>query len=177
MFVDTVKEAVNANAGAWSFIEGSPLFQTKQEQAFQYFSKLWESKVLVSVQTPFEFFNNMAIESVVAIQREDSQHISDFSITLKQIKKAKVKIVAYNSYLDPVSRQQELNQEINQELQGRAAQQASPLKQIGRMVGQQTSIADSVGSSLPPELKIDASDLASDKMWEYNKDSVGIPLP
>lgn len=176
MFVDTVKESVNSMAGAWSLIENSPLFQTKQEQAFQYFSKLWENKILVSVQTPFEFFNNMAIESVVAFQREDSQHISDFSITLKQITKAQVKVVAYNPAKDPVARSQSLNEEINQELQGRAAQQAAPVKQIGRMTGQQT-LADQVTSQLPPELKIDASDLASDKMWEYNKDSVGIPLP
>lgn len=153
MFVDTVKEAVNANAGAWSFIEGSPLFQTKQEQAFQYFSKLWENKVLVSVQTPFEFFNNMAIESVVALQREDSQHISDFSITLKQIKKAQVKIVAYNPAKDPVIRTKELNQEINKDMQGRAKLQAPPIKQIGRMKGQE---------------------LSEDDIYKFNKESIGI---
>lgn len=177
MFVDTVKEAVNANAGAWYFIEGSPLFQTKQEQAFQYFSKLWESKVLVSVQTPFEFFNNMAIESVVALQREDSQHISDFSITLKQIKKAQVKIVAYNPSSDPVAVNRNLDNTVKKTLQGRADQQASPVKQIGRMTGQKTSLADDVGAYLPPELAIDAEQLANDKQYDYDANSKGIELP
>ena len=159
MFVDTVKESVNKTVGAWSFIEGSPLFQTKQEQAFQYFSKLWEAKVLVSVQTPFEFFNNMAIESVVALQREESQHISDFSITLKQIKKAQVKVVAYNPAKDPVVRQQELNEEINKEksqkLQGRAKMQAPPLKQTGRMKGRE---------------------LTDEEQQLFNKEAIGIVL-
>ena len=159
MFVDTVKESVNKTVGAWSFIEGSPLFQTKQEQAFQYFSKLWEAKVLVSVQTPFEFFNNMAIESIVALQREESQHISDFSITLKQITKAQVKVVAYNPAKDPVVRQQELNEEINKEtsqkLQGRAKMQAPPLKQTGRMKGKQ---------------------LTDEEQQLFNKEAIGILL-
>lgn len=59
---------------------------TKQQQAYQYFKALWEQKILFSVQTPFEFVANMAIESITAIQSENSKYISDFSIVLKQIR-------------------------------------------------------------------------------------------
>lgn len=172
MFVDTVKEAVNNQLGAWSLIENNPLFQTKQEQAFQYFSKLWENKVLVSVQTPFEYFENMAIESVFALQHENSKHISDFGITLKQITKAQVKIVAYNPSKDNVLK----SKSETKELQGRASQQASPVAQIGRMQGQQTT-TDQVMKYMPPSLdvlKIDANELANKKGWKYEKDSLGI---
>jgi hypothetical protein len=63
---------------------------SKQEQAYLYFKALMEGKYLVSVQTPFEFMNRMAIETVTARQGEDSRFISDFSITLKEIRTAQM---------------------------------------------------------------------------------------
>lgn len=59
---------------------------TKQQQAYQYFKALMEQKILLSVQTPFEFCTNMAIEAIFATQEEDSQYISNFSISLKEIR-------------------------------------------------------------------------------------------
>jgi len=61
----------------------------RQQQAYQFFKALMEQKILVAVQTPFEYATNMAIESVVATQPEGSRFISDFSITLKEIRLAK----------------------------------------------------------------------------------------
>lgn len=61
---------------------------TKQQAAFQYFKALWNAKILVSLQTPFEFINNMAILNVAAIQQEDTKYKMDFAVTLKQIRYA-----------------------------------------------------------------------------------------
>ena len=58
----------------------------KQQQAYQYFKALYESKTLMSLQTPFEFCTNMAIESITAVQDEDTKFISNFAITLKEIR-------------------------------------------------------------------------------------------
>lgn len=58
----------------------------RQQQAYMYFKALAEQKILISVQTPFEFASNMAIETIIAKQEEDSQWISDFQITLKEIR-------------------------------------------------------------------------------------------
>jgi hypothetical protein len=66
---------------------------TKQQQAYQYFKSLATQKILFSVQTPHEFLSNMAIESVMAIQTADSRYISDFTITLKQMRFANTQFV------------------------------------------------------------------------------------
>lgn len=58
----------------------------KQQQAYMYFKALMEQKIIVSLQTPFEYVSNMAIESITAYQGEDSKFISDFTITLKEIR-------------------------------------------------------------------------------------------
>lgn len=64
--------------------------QSKLEQAYQYFKALRDQKILISVQTPFEFMPNMAIETISARQGEETRTVSDFSITLKEIRFAGV---------------------------------------------------------------------------------------
>lgn len=68
---------------------------TKQQQAYQYFKALMEQKILMSVQTPFEFCTNMAIEAVFATQEEDSRYISNFSIVLKEIRTVSTTVVPF----------------------------------------------------------------------------------
>lgn len=57
-----------------------------QQNAYNYFRALMQSKTLMGIQTPWEFMTNMAIESIVAIQPEISMWITDFSISLKEIR-------------------------------------------------------------------------------------------
>ena len=64
-----------------------------QQNAYSYFKALMQSKTLMGVQTPWEFMTNMAIESIVAIQSENSIWISDFAITLKEIRIASTSTV------------------------------------------------------------------------------------
>ena len=40
----------------------------------------------MGIQTPWEFLTNMAIETIVAIQSEDSIFMTDFQITYKQMR-------------------------------------------------------------------------------------------
>lgn len=76
--------AVATISQAFHFLSGeeSP---NKQQQAFRYFKKHWENASLFTVQTPWESLENMAIESLHAIQGAESNTISDFKITFKQM--------------------------------------------------------------------------------------------
>lgn len=58
----------------------------KQQQAYLYFEALRKQRILMSVQTPYEFLTNMLIESLVVKQGQDSEQISEFTVTLKQIR-------------------------------------------------------------------------------------------
>ena len=123
-------ETVNKTTDYWAFVKnlGSPV--SRQQRAYMYFKALMEGKFLVSVQTPFEFMNNMAIESVVAIQSEDSRFISDFSITLKQIRTVSILSVQKNDgrYNTREGTPEELNQ-------GRSFYQKQGLTNVGNMPG------------------------------------------
>lgn len=87
---------ISKAADLWSTVKNLTPPVEKQAQAYMYFKALMEQKILVSVQTPFEFMANMAIESIIAYQAEESRYISDFTITLKQIRLAPTQVVAYD---------------------------------------------------------------------------------
>jgi len=83
-------KTINRVTDYWAMAKNLIGANTRQQQAYMYFKALMEQKLLVSVQTPFEYMNRMAIESITAIQSEDSKYISDFSITLKEIRVAQI---------------------------------------------------------------------------------------
>ena len=96
----------------------------RQQQAYQYFKALYESKTLMSLQTPFEFCQNMAIESIVATQDADSKFISNFSITLKEIRT--VSTISVDSLI----------------ADGRAALQGANSKDNGVVQGDKITVTD-----------------------------------
>lgn len=73
-------------ANLWGLTKNINPAQSRQERAFRFFEALQEQKILVSVQTPYKYLASMAIESVTAKQAGESKDISNFSITLKQIR-------------------------------------------------------------------------------------------
>lgn len=103
----------------------------RQQQAYMYFKALLEQKILVSVQTPFEYATNMAVENIVATQSEDSQWISDFGITLKEIRTVSTRKVPFD-YTREVP-----------DLSGRVAQQTSATVNNGKTQGSAANL-DSV---------------------------------
>ncbi len=123
-------ETVNKTTDYWAFIKNLGNQASRQQQAYMYFKALQEGKFLVSVQTPFEFLNNMAIESVLAVQSENSKYISDFSIVLKQIRTVSILNVEQNEsvYNTRAGTPEELNQ-------GRSLYQTQDLNQVGNMPG------------------------------------------
>lgn len=60
--------------------------QTRQSAAFLYFYDLYKSRQLFTVETPWGFWVNMAIESLRATQPEETKYASEFTITFKEIR-------------------------------------------------------------------------------------------
>lgn len=89
----------NAAVGVWSSINGSTNQsvingssftkgenQTKQQVYFQQFYGYWAANSLFTVQTPWAVFQDMAIQTLRAIQDAETNMISDFEITFKQLR-------------------------------------------------------------------------------------------
>jgi hypothetical protein len=73
-----------------------------QQKAFIELQALWNSKQIMTVQTPWGFYKNMAIQHVTPKQDENSNDYTDFSVTLKEMRFADVKITTFDSgsYID-----------------------------------------------------------------------------
>ena len=63
--------------------------QTKQSKAFGYFYQLWKGRQTFSVETPWGFFNSMAIQSLSFRQGATTKYASEIAITFKKIHVAK----------------------------------------------------------------------------------------
>lgn len=75
---------------------GSPI-QTKQQNAFQQFYTWWSNRVLFLVQTPWAVFDNMAIKTLKPVQSAETNVITTFEITFKQIRTATTAITTSNT--------------------------------------------------------------------------------
>lgn len=84
----------------------------QQQIYFRRFYDYWRSRTLFTVQTPWQSFPNMAIQSLRTLQDPDTDKISSFEITFKQIRFAQTIVAIQNS-------------------QGRASAQSSPLIENG----------------------------------------------
>lgn len=90
-----IADTVNNAANIFGMVQNLLPPTTKQQQAYQYFKALWQQKILFAIQTPHEFLTNMAIESVRAHQPEETRDMSDFTLTLKQMRFASAQFVPY----------------------------------------------------------------------------------
>jgi hypothetical protein len=132
----------------------------RQEQAYQYFKALMEQKILVSVQTPFEFMTSMAIESVSAKQSADTQDMSDFTITLKEMRFAQTQTAKF----DP------------DRFQSRTQEQAQDVSEKGKTGGKDESLAVKVTDFLSGDSskKVNDPDLGG---FGNDGDFIDAPLP
>lgn len=80
----------------WSLTRNLNPAADRQQQAYLYFKSLLDQKILVGLQTPFEYVTNMAVQSIQATQPESSRFISNFTITLKQIRVVSTEEVPFN---------------------------------------------------------------------------------
>lgn len=77
-------------AADFSYMDLFALFQqlyklkSAQTRAYIFFECLWKARGLVTVETTWKRFNNMAVQSI-SVRRDNNADITDFSATFKQI--------------------------------------------------------------------------------------------
>jgi hypothetical protein len=79
------------------FFSGDDASLTKQQKAFYDIYALWKSNQIVTVQTPWKFFDNMMIESISSKQNETSNDYTDFSVTLKEMRFVDIRTTTFDS--------------------------------------------------------------------------------
>lgn len=109
----------NSAVAAWSSLTGTEV-QNKQQIAFQKLYGYQQERRLFTVQTPWAVHNDMAIMKLRAIQSDETNAITDFELTFKQMRFATTD-QAGGGFLDSsISK-----------FQGQAASQAAPLTNLG----------------------------------------------
>jgi hypothetical protein len=117
-----VSSAVSRGKSLWNMFSGGNVAATKQAKMYQKLETIRQNRsILVTVNTPFLTFENMAIESITSMQPEDTKFLSEFTVTLKEIRYAAV---------------------IATQLPGSVArmQGASPQKNLGRLYGSKLDV-------------------------------------
>ena len=69
---------------------------SNKQKAYIYFKALAEKGIPVSVQTPFQYFQNMVIETITATETEDNEEVSNFSLEMKQLRYASVTTTGFD---------------------------------------------------------------------------------
>jgi len=96
----------------------NPMASSKQK-AYIYFKALAEKGIPVSIQTPFQYFQNMAIETITATETEDNEEVSNFTLDMKQLRYASVTTTGFDE----------------SSFQSRAKTQQAPPKDAGKANG------------------------------------------
>jgi hypothetical protein len=81
------------------FTVGASFNQNLQQKMFQQFYGYWASRTLFTIQTPWAIFQDMAIQSVKAIQDAETNVISTFEVTFKQIRTASTSLLSESSLI------------------------------------------------------------------------------
>jgi len=114
-----VKSAKNALTDLYGVFSGDPA-KNSQQKAFEYFEKAFLGRSLLSVQTPWKTYQNMAIESWSADQDDTNIFETTFTLTFKQMR-----------FVGTQTNAGVLN--------GRIEQQKEPLKDSGAQNGKEKS--------------------------------------
>lgn len=118
--------------------------QNEQQKAFIFFEALRNAGAIFTVQTPFRYYTNMAIESIRCTQSSNTKDMSRFEVTLKKIRYVDTKVVT-------LERKQ--SSEVQEgKTEERLTQQKQPVTDNGRVetkTNPMTSVADKVQKSMP----------------------------
>lgn len=135
---ENIKEGLGTSADLFNAFQQLNPPDSKQARAYNFFKALYNANQLVSVDTPYNFFSDMAIENIVAIQG-DNKFISDFAITLKKFRTVETQFVTFDS----------------SKYQGRGSEQRTEQKDQGKIKGNPRnisflkSLSTGLGSFLP----------------------------
>lgn len=80
--------------------DGEGQYNNLQQRAFNNLRSLFQSNTILTVQTPWEYYDNMLIETVEFTQNEETEFETEISVTLKEIRFAQVGVISYKDNLE-----------------------------------------------------------------------------
>lgn len=145
----SVENALNTASSLYGLYSSYSTTTGNQQNAFNYFKALRDSRTLCQVETPFGVFQNMAIMRIQATQKGDTKLISDFSVTFKEIKTVTSVTIQTPSTLVETSKMfstGEINyfSAIENKFSGRAKQMVSEIVNNGQSSGESLNTINQV---------------------------------
>lgn len=99
--ISAINQTLDKVQNIIGFFEGEGPEETAQQKAFGQLNSLGD-EVILSVQTPWKFFDDMTIQSVGFTQDGTTNQMTDISVTLKQIRISETKTVNFDKDQFPV---------------------------------------------------------------------------
>lgn len=84
--VNKIDNAINRAQNVVGLFVGSAPAPTKQEKAYQQLYALWSNNTVFTLDTPFNYFRSVMIESMMVVQPDDTKQWSEWSITVKEVR-------------------------------------------------------------------------------------------
>jgi hypothetical protein len=135
--LETLGAATNSAVDIFGAYQALNPPDTEQAKAFNFFRAIRDARQLVAIDTPYGFFNNLVVDTITAIQPQESESITDFNITLKQFRTVQTQFVEldFKEFQGRGS-----NQRSEQQDQGKAQGKEEPLesflsKSAGKLTG------------------------------------------
>ena len=94
--ISGINQTIDRVENLVGFFAGEEAPETEQQKAFNTLDALRRNGEVLTVQTPWKYFDSVMIQSIAFSQDGNSQEISDISVTLKEIRIADIKTVDYD---------------------------------------------------------------------------------
>lgn len=123
----SLSEMVDTGTDLFKAYRNINLPEDNQSEAFLFFEALRNARVTFTIQTPYRYYTDMAVESIKAIQSGSTVDESSFEITFKKIRYVVTKLTSAT----------EETEKTEDSLQGRLKNQASALVNKGIAKGKE----------------------------------------
>jgi len=100
--IQNINNSIQRGKNFLDFLEGAEsVFLKRQKEAFTTLDALRRSRSILAVTVPWAYYPSMMIESISVSQGEDTQFWSDFTVVLKEVRFAELRIVRFDENLFP----------------------------------------------------------------------------
>lgn len=99
--ISAINQTLDKIGNIAGFFAGDGPQETEQQRAYRTLATLGD-EVVLSAQTPWEFFDDMTIMAIGVSQDGKSNQITDISVTLKQIRVSDTKTVDFDQTQFPI---------------------------------------------------------------------------
>jgi len=125
--ISAINQTIGKVKNLVGLFDGEDAADTLQAKAYQQLFALSKMGEIVTVQTPWSYFDSMAIKNISFTQNAESKEMTDISITLKEIRFAEIKTVNFDQNQFPPAVEVQEAPEENQGQAGEETRDVGPL--------------------------------------------------